>query len=213
MESTKNLGSADLSVSTKELSLPSNSTGIFSSIFPPPSKVMGRKASAAELIQSLEKQSSGCREWNKASPGHCTSSKEHESLFQDQVEPCPLSSAIFYGGQEDMYIKSSDDRKTIPYPRYKKEGREYDSGGNNQHDASRGNWWQGVPEVLEPGCYRFVEDEQVRPCVDRLKSFHSAFSCNGYLDLIYDMDLFKYFWLSALQSRGFDNCVDVSIHF
>ncbi|XP_060175128.1 uncharacterized protein LOC132605877 isoform X1 [Lycium barbarum] len=153
MESTKNLGSADISVSTKESSLASNSTGIFSSIFPPPSKVMGRKASAAELIQSLQKQSSGCREWNKSSPadvtknregaGHCTSSKEHESLFQDQVEPCPLSSAIFYGGQEDMYIKSSDDRKSISYPSYKKEGREYDSSGNNQHDASRGNWWQG----------------------------------------------------------------------
>uniref|UniRef100_M1CZ71 Uncharacterized protein n=1 Tax=Solanum tuberosum TaxID=4113 RepID=M1CZ71_SOLTU len=53
------VGSADVSAST----------GIFSSIFPPPSKVMGRKASAAELIQSLEKQSSGCRAWNKSATG------------------------------------------------------------------------------------------------------------------------------------------------
>ncbi|XP_055832601.1 uncharacterized protein LOC129901447 isoform X2 [Solanum dulcamara] len=122
-----------------------SSTGIFSSIFPPPSKVMGRKASAAELIQSLEKQSSGCRAWNKSAPGagHCRSSKPHEYLFQDRGEPCPLSSSLFYGGQEDMYIKSSDAQKSLSYPSYKKEGGEYDPSGNNQHTASRGNWWQG----------------------------------------------------------------------
>ncbi|KAL3336131.1 hypothetical protein AABB24_032057 [Solanum stoloniferum] len=144
----KQVGSADVSAST----------GIFSSIFPPPSKVMGRKASAAELIQSLEKQSSGCRAWNKSATGHCRSIKEHESLFQDRGETCPLSSSLLYGGQEDMYIKSSDAHKTLSYPSYKKEGGEYDSSGNNQYSASRGNWWQGVLEVLEAGCYRFVED-------------------------------------------------------
>ncbi|WMV35934.1 hypothetical protein MTR67_029319 [Solanum verrucosum] len=186
----KQVGSADVSAST----------GIFSSIFPPPSKVMGRKASAAELMQSLEKQSSGCRAWNKSATayvtknkqgaGHCRSSKEHESLFQDRGETCPLSSSLLYGGQEDMYIKSSDAHKTLSYPSYKKEGGEYDSSGSNQYSASRGNWWQGmhvviilqwvtllletwppipqdvnshlfsrgVLEVLEPGCYRFVED-------------------------------------------------------
>lgn len=154
MESSKKqqAGSSFSTASTKQSSLPPNSTGIFSSIFPPPSKVMGRRASAAELIQSLEKQSSGCRAWNKSAPadatrnreggGHCTSSKEHESLFQDRGE-CPLSSSLFYGGQEDMYIKSSDAQKTVSYPSYKKEGGEYDSSGNNQHSASRGNWWQG----------------------------------------------------------------------
>nr|XP_009782705.1 PREDICTED: uncharacterized protein LOC104231410 isoform X2 [Nicotiana sylvestris]XP_016454208.1 PREDICTED: uncharacterized protein LOC107778464 isoform X2 [Nicotiana tabacum] len=140
--------SADIFDSTIESTQPSNSTGIFSSLFPPPSKVMGRKASASELLQSLEKQSSGCREWNKPPPadvtkdregaGHCTSSKERESLFQNRVEPCPLSSSLFYGGQEDMYVKSSDAQKM-----YKKEGGEYDSGGNNQYSASRGNWWEG----------------------------------------------------------------------
>ncbi|MCD9561480.1 hypothetical protein HAX54_020603 [Datura stramonium] len=157
MESSKKqVGSSfstDLSGSTQQSSVRSNSTGIFSSIFPPPSKVMGRKASAAELIQSLEKQSSSCRAWNTLAPadvtknregaGHCTSSKEHESLFQDRGEPCPLSSSLFYGGQEDMYIKSSDAQKTVSYPSYKKGGGEYDSSGNNQHSASRGNWWQG----------------------------------------------------------------------
>ncbi|PHT46728.1 hypothetical protein CQW23_15886 [Capsicum baccatum] len=157
MESSTNkkqLASSDVSGSTKQsYRVSSNSTGIFSSIFPPPSKVMGRKASAAELIQSLEKQSSGCRAWNKSAPGgatkyregggHFTPSKEHESLFQYRGE-CPLSSSLFYGGQEDMYIKSSDAQKTVPYASYKKEGGEYDSSGNNQHSASRGNWWQGV---------------------------------------------------------------------
>lgn len=52
---------------------------------------------------------------NKQGAGHCRSSKEHESLFQDRGETCPLSSSLLYGGQEDMYIKSSDAHKTLSY--------------------------------------------------------------------------------------------------
>lgn len=34
--------------------------------------------------------------------------KERSSIFQERAEPCPLSSSIHYGGQEeDMYMKSS----------------------------------------------------------------------------------------------------------
>lgn len=36
-----------------------------------------------------------------------TKSLDRGTEFQDRVEPCPLSSSLYYGAQEDMYIKSS----------------------------------------------------------------------------------------------------------
>ena len=53
---------------------------------------------------------------------------------QQRVQPCHLSSSIYYGGP-DVYIQPQN--STVNSTK-KKEGGEDDSGS-----ASRGNWWQG----------------------------------------------------------------------
>ncbi|XP_019168102.1 PREDICTED: uncharacterized protein LOC109163835 isoform X2 [Ipomoea nil] len=129
MESSKKqaAGSAssltDYLFGAKGSSQPSNSSGIFSSIFPPPSAAGGRKSPTSDLMGSLENHSSAGQAWKKGLPG-----------FQDRVEPCPLSSSLYYGAQEDMYIKSSG-----PLPNYNK--KEDDPNGNNF--SAPGNLWDG----------------------------------------------------------------------
>lgn len=40
---------------------------------------------------------------------------ERRSIFQERVEPSPLSSSLYYGGQEDMYVCSSSDPTSQSY--------------------------------------------------------------------------------------------------
>lgn len=91
----------------------SSSSGIFGSIFSPPSKVLGRESLRSE---SMEKKHDSSKEaWNTkpGAPGDASRSYETESqgtaykdtgsMYQDQrVQPCHLSSSIYYGGQ-DVY--------------------------------------------------------------------------------------------------------------
>lgn len=44
------------------------------------------------------------------------SNKGRHSIFQERAEPCPLSSSIYYGGLEDMYIQSSSAQISQSYP-------------------------------------------------------------------------------------------------
>lgn len=42
--------------------------------------------------------------------------KERRSVFQERAEPSPLSSSLYYGGQEDMYVKTSNAQTSGSYP-------------------------------------------------------------------------------------------------
>ncbi|KAL0673235.1 hypothetical protein Bca4012_001216 [Brassica carinata] len=65
---------------------PSSSSGIFSSIFPHPSKGVTRDGQSSEHGSQAQR-----RETSNA---------------QDRVEPCNLSSSLYYGGQ-DVYPRST----------------------------------------------------------------------------------------------------------
>lgn len=53
---------------------------------------------------------------NREDASYSTSSKEKSSIFQERAEPCPLSSSLYYGGQEDMYMKSSNPQTLASRP-------------------------------------------------------------------------------------------------
>ncbi|CAF1698426.1 unnamed protein product [Brassica oleracea] len=101
---------------------PSSSSGIFSSIFPHPSKGVTRDGQSSKHGSQAQR-----RETSNA---------------QDRVEPCNLSSSLYYGGQ-DVCPRSTTNQT---YPTVKNEGprsQENDANGHNSQDVSRGNWWQG----------------------------------------------------------------------
>ncbi|KAJ4704562.1 Plant/T7H20-70 protein [Melia azedarach] len=127
----------------------SSSSGIFGSIFSPPSKVLGRESLRSE---SMEKKHDYSKEaWN-TKPGapddasrsyetesQGTANKDMSSMYQDQrvQQPCHLSSSIYYGGQ-DVYSQPPNSQGSGINSVFKKDGGEDDTGS-----ASRGNWWQG----------------------------------------------------------------------
>ncbi|XP_050370096.1 uncharacterized protein LOC126788170 isoform X2 [Argentina anserina] len=153
MESVKKQGSS--SSFTAELfgfkeSPPKSSTGIFASIFPPPSQVVGRNSSSSELTEYWRKQSLGNQAWNPkqaiSSEDACYSlpNKDHSSVRQEErAEPCHLSSSLYYGGQEVYSQSPSNPHATGSYPLFKKDAGEDDPNGSNANSAARGNWWQG----------------------------------------------------------------------
>ncbi|XP_010490617.1 PREDICTED: uncharacterized protein LOC104768367 isoform X2 [Camelina sativa] len=115
-------------------SSPSPSSGVFGSIFAPPSTALGRESGRQETVTGG---------WNDktSKSGDVDRNREHQENLglayqQDQrVQPCHLSSSIYYGGP-DVYFHSQTN-STINSTN-KKDGGEDDSGS-----ASRGNWWQG----------------------------------------------------------------------
>ncbi|XP_047332158.1 uncharacterized protein LOC124935778 [Impatiens glandulifera] len=126
----------------------SSSSGIFDSLFPPPSTAGRRNFSGSEVLGSMQKQSwstgsgiadNGNKNWKGGSNNRSNETVvERNSNFQQKVEPCPLSSSLYYGGQEDMYGTLSNQTVIM-----KKTMTENDPNENNSNDASRGNWWQG----------------------------------------------------------------------
>ncbi|XP_031267810.1 uncharacterized protein LOC116126253 [Pistacia vera] len=120
----------------------SSSSGIFGSIFSPPSKVLGRESLRSE---SMEKKH---EPWNNKAgvPGNASKSSETESqgtpnkdgsFYQEQrVQPCHLSSSIYYGGQ-DIYSQPQNSQAPGINSMLKKDGED------DSESASRGNWWQG----------------------------------------------------------------------
>ncbi|XP_041026374.1 uncharacterized protein LOC121266570 [Juglans microcarpa x Juglans regia] len=150
MEGRKQVSSSSYSSSSsltselfgsKESSL--SSTGIFGSIFEPSSKVLGRESLHSEVTE--RKHDSKNESW-QAKPGaddtskssdsesQCMPNRDMSSIYQEQrVQPCHLSSSIYYGGQ-DIYSHPQSTQSSL----HKKDGGEDDS-----ETASRGNWWQG----------------------------------------------------------------------
>ncbi|CAN8279474.1 unnamed protein product [Cochlearia groenlandica] len=101
----------------------SSTTGLFKSIFPPPSpEMLGRQVDFASQGGHVKYKS----------PRERSKKKERNSYNNEEKEPpCHLSSSLYYGGQEKY-------PSTITKDNYKKDGEEGDS-----HRASRGNWWEG----------------------------------------------------------------------
>ncbi|OMO91150.1 hypothetical protein COLO4_18603 [Corchorus olitorius] len=152
MESKRQVGSsssftADLFGSKDSSS--STSKGIFSSIFAPPSTAGGRNSSSSKVLESWPKQPLDGSAWRHGMQAphadqaatYIPNKERNSSVFQEErVEPCHLSSSLYYGGQ-DIYSRSSTTQTSSSYPVFKKDGGEDDPNGNNSQD--RGNWWQG----------------------------------------------------------------------
>ncbi|CAH1432132.1 unnamed protein product [Lactuca virosa] len=105
----------------------SSSTGLFHSIFPPPSKGQGTEKNYDFAIKrdSLDKEDKSLNPKTDPSPFY----------EQQRSQPCHLSSSIYYGGQ-DVYTNPTITKNTSGHSTYNQEGE--DDGR-----ASRGNWWQG----------------------------------------------------------------------
>ncbi|KAF5470496.1 hypothetical protein F2P56_011003 [Juglans regia] len=130
---------------------PSSSSGIFASIFPPPLTLVGRNSLGTEIMGSSQKQPSGNQAWNMKQGTPAISSgaarcsipnKDRSSIFQERVEPCHLSSSLYYGGQ-DICSQFLSTQSSESYPQLNQNPGEDDPNGNNSHSVSRGNWWQG----------------------------------------------------------------------
>ncbi|KAJ4911058.1 hypothetical protein Rs2_05679 [Raphanus sativus] len=129
MEGKGRVGSSTSSSFTTELfgfkdpSQSSSSSGIFSSIFPHPSKGFTRDGSSSKHGSQAQR-------------------RESSTTQEDRVEPCHLSSSLYYGGQ-DVYSRSTTNQS---YPTEKNDrlrSVENDANGQNSQDVSRGDWWQG----------------------------------------------------------------------
>ncbi|XP_039003389.1 uncharacterized protein LOC120130133 [Hibiscus syriacus] len=137
MESKKEAGSSSSLTADHFGSKQSSSKGIFGSIFPPPSM----------LLESWTKQplQHGMQAPLAGSATYSIANKERNSVFQEErMEPCHLSSSIYYGGR-DIYGHPSSTKTSTSYPIFKKDGE--DPKGRNPQDASRGNWFA---LLLEP---------------------------------------------------------------
>ncbi|XP_058099457.1 uncharacterized protein LOC131243856 [Magnolia sinica] len=141
----------------KESSASANtsSPGIFSSLFPRPAStmVMGRDSSHFDSFGLWKRQNpelqvsntkhvpadridQGGGNENKSIPN-----KDKISAYPDEtVEPCFLSSSLYYGGR-DVYSHSNTQASGTPAIFKKVDGE--DPNASNGNDASRGNWWQG----------------------------------------------------------------------
>ncbi|XP_039036327.1 uncharacterized protein LOC120173128 [Hibiscus syriacus] len=140
MEWSKEVGSSSSSSSlTSELfgskDLPSSSSGIFGSIFAHPSKVLGRVSLHPDSMTDGQDNPNTKPGASGENPN--TWNRDTSSRYQEQkVQPCNLSSSIYYGGQDIYYLPNSSQGPGFN-SMYKKDGGEEDSGM-----ASRGNWWQ-----------------------------------------------------------------------
>ncbi|KAK7373817.1 hypothetical protein VNO80_07237 [Phaseolus coccineus] len=147
MEGRKQMGSSSF---TSELfgsnqSHKLSETGIFESMFSPPSKVLGRESLRSEVNEKTASEWWSSKIGNpdyisKESDGETqnTAHKDMSSIYQEQkVQPCQLSSSIHYGGQDIYSRPKSTQDSGFNSLMYKKDGVEDDSGS-----ASRGNWWQ-----------------------------------------------------------------------
>ncbi|KAI5682603.1 hypothetical protein M9H77_03831 [Catharanthus roseus] len=130
---------------SKDSPVSSSSTGIFNSIFAPSSpKVLGRESlRSAETVERKQDPPATLLSNSKTTaaenifPGE-NQSKEVGSYYnEEKVQPCHLSSSIYYGGQ-DVY--SNPQSQSSVHTTFSKDTGEDDSGL-----ASRGNWWQGNP--------------------------------------------------------------------
>ncbi|KAL8261743.1 hypothetical protein R6Q59_025792 [Mikania micrantha] len=131
-----------------------SSTGVFASIFPPPS-TMEANSSCLQCSKPTKYETLDSQVWytvhgtlaenvakNTVNANSCVMNMGRRSIFQERIEPCPLSSSIYYGGQEDMYVRSSMDFTSKSYAKFFIDEDSKDD-PNHLQGATRGNWWQG----------------------------------------------------------------------
>ncbi|KAJ6429214.1 hypothetical protein OIU84_020776 [Salix udensis] len=121
----------------------STSSGIFGSIFPPPSKVpAGRDSGITGNHAGNEKHVNPDNATPKAKgESRGISGKGQSSVYQNETpEPCNFSSSIYYGGQENYSPRTKNSESQHVF---KKDYEKDDPNGNDPDSASRGNWWQG----------------------------------------------------------------------
>ncbi|XP_006411225.2 uncharacterized protein LOC18028098 [Eutrema salsugineum] len=112
----------------------SSTTGLFQSIFPPPS--MGTQADLANRNGAAKYQRPNLGIPNER--GERRKYKERKVYQNEETQPpCNLSSSIYYGGQEN-YSSSAPPQSTTNLDDYMKDGEE-----SGSERASRGNWWEG----------------------------------------------------------------------
>ncbi|KAK3018990.1 hypothetical protein RJ639_003409 [Escallonia herrerae] len=125
-----------------------SSSGIFGSIFAPSSKLLGRESLRTESVEKKQDTGGHVSRTKTAAPDGIDRTKEGESqnsthrdvnsfYSEEKVQPCHLSSSIYYGGQ-DVYSRPQN-TQSARYSTFNKDAGEDDSGS-----ASRGNWWQGM---------------------------------------------------------------------
>ncbi|KAH7537472.1 hypothetical protein FEM48_Zijuj03G0096600 [Ziziphus jujuba var. spinosa] len=80
----------------------SSSTGLFGSIFPPPSTVLGRERKQDFGTQVVNSKYERPDTTSQRSKSESSSIKGKDSTYQNEsAEPCYFSSSIYYGGQEN----------------------------------------------------------------------------------------------------------------
>ncbi|KAJ8624319.1 hypothetical protein MRB53_032849 [Persea americana] len=125
----------------------SSSAGIFSTMFSSSSTGLVGDSSRTDVWR---KQSHD-QVWNgkhmskdgipQSNEHRSVPSKDGSSVFlNESVEPCFLSSSLYYGGR-DICSHPPNTQASGTSSTYKKDGGEDDS--SNSNSASRGNWWQG----------------------------------------------------------------------
>ncbi|KAG8362898.1 hypothetical protein BUALT_BualtUnG0026800 [Buddleja alternifolia] len=111
----------------------SSSGGIFSSIFPTPSKSPEMKS---VRLSETENKNDSTRVSGEKDQSRITTIKDKSSCFQkEKVQPFNYSSSIYYGGQDVYSQPKSDENPGLTT--FNKDAGEDDSGS-----ASRGNWWR-----------------------------------------------------------------------
>ncbi|KAB2084185.1 hypothetical protein ES319_A05G317800v1 [Gossypium barbadense] len=128
----------------------SSKSGIFGTIFPPPSVVL-RNSSSIGIMGSWNNQglphpaiygnpvSDQTIDGKGQSSGTTNKDKSSSIYHNGTVAPCNLCSSIHYGGQENYSPTNTTDS-----PNYlKKKEEDDDPNRSNFSGASRGNWWEG----------------------------------------------------------------------
>ncbi|KAL9402433.1 hypothetical protein Peur_006282 [Populus x canadensis] len=126
----------------------SASSGIFGSIFPPPSKVPAGRDSGTTGNhvgnETYVNPDNATRKAKGESSG--ISGKGQSSVYQNErPEPCYFSSSIYYGGQENYSPRTKNPESQHVF---KKDYGKDDPNGNDPNSASRGNWWQGMVHYI-----------------------------------------------------------------
>ncbi|KAL8115306.1 hypothetical protein AgCh_021958 [Apium graveolens] len=94
-------------------------------LFSPNSKDSQNSTTSSVLTGQMRMYHTGTHAWNPKQENVLQDSEaniEKKSTFQQRSEhPCPLSLSIYYGSQEDMYVKSSSAQASESYPSFNKD--------------------------------------------------------------------------------------------
>ncbi|CAJ2655839.1 uncharacterized protein LOC123919514 [Trifolium pratense] len=114
----------------------SSSQIFFDSIF----STQSPKISGTESVQSEVNEKTKNETLNSKSDSQApnTKSKEMSWMYEDQqIQPCSLSSSIYYGGQD---IYPPPQKQNYAFNSYKS------SGGKDDSQIATRNWWEGSYE-------------------------------------------------------------------